>query len=124
MILKVQWRRGKSRPWLATFRSPKNGQVPVPAASTGTSYLKNGRDLAWFLHADIAFQAYLFAAQWMLMPQSGRDMAGAHWRSDGEQALLLGEAVAISTLRDQRATFNEPFDGFTFTKFDGKSITV
>jgi hypothetical protein len=54
----------------------------------------------------------------------GRDMAGAHWRSDGDQALLLGEAVTISILRDQRPTYNEPFNGFTFTKFDGKTITV
>jgi hypothetical protein len=54
----------------------------------------------------------------------GRDMAGVHWRSDAEQALLLGEAVTISILRDQRSTYNEPFGGFTFTKFDGSSITV
>jgi hypothetical protein len=54
----------------------------------------------------------------------GRDMAGVHWRSDAEQSLLLGEAVAISILRDQRATYNEPFNGFTFTKFDGTTITV
>jgi hypothetical protein len=54
----------------------------------------------------------------------GRNFAGVHWRSDYDQALLLGEAVAISILRDQRATFNEEFDGFTFTKFDGTKITV
>jgi hypothetical protein len=54
----------------------------------------------------------------------GRDMAGVHWRSDAEQALLLGEAVTISVLRDQRSTYNEPFNGFTFTKFDGSAITV
>jgi hypothetical protein len=54
----------------------------------------------------------------------GRDMAGVHWRSDAEQALLLGEAVTISVLRDQRHTYNEPFNGFTFTKFDGSVITV
>ena len=54
----------------------------------------------------------------------GRDVAAAHWRSDAEQSLLLGEAVAISILRDQRATCNEPFSGFTFTKFDGTTITV
>ena len=51
-------------------------------------------------------------------------LAGAHWRSDAEQALLLGEAVTISVLRDQRFTYNEPFSGFTFTKFDGSVITV
>jgi hypothetical protein len=54
----------------------------------------------------------------------GRDMAGVHWRSDAEQSLLLGEAVTISILRDQRPTYNEPFNGFTFTKFDGTTITV
>jgi hypothetical protein len=51
-------------------------------------------------------------------------MAGVHWRSDSAQGLLLGEAVTISVLRDQRATYNETFNGFTFTKFDGSSITV
>ena len=54
----------------------------------------------------------------------GRDMAAVHWRSDAQQALLLGEAVAISILRDQRRTYNEPFSGFAFTKFDGTTITV
>jgi hypothetical protein len=54
----------------------------------------------------------------------GRDMAAVHWRSDGYQSLLLGEAVAISILRDQRRTFNEPFEGFTFHKFDGTPIKV
>ena len=54
----------------------------------------------------------------------GRDVAAAHWRSDAEQSPLLGEAVAISILREQGATYNEPFSGFTFTKFDGTTITV
>ena len=54
----------------------------------------------------------------------GRDIAGVHWRSDAQQALLLGEAVTISILRDQRGTYNEQFNGFTFTKFDGTTITV
>jgi len=54
----------------------------------------------------------------------GRNFAGIHWRSDYTQSLLLGEAVAISLLRDQRATYNEAFGGFTFTSFDGTTITV
>ncbi len=54
----------------------------------------------------------------------GRDMAGVHWRSDAKQALLLGERVTINILRDQRLTYNEPFSGFTFTRFDGVPITV
>jgi len=55
---------------------------------------------------------------------TGRNFAGIHWRSDYTQSVLLGEAVAISVLRDQRATYKEDFAGFTFTKFDGTSITV
>ena len=53
-----------------------------------------------------------------------RDFAGVHWRSDALSGLLLGEAVAISVLRDQRPTFAEDFSGFTFTRFDGTTITV
>jgi hypothetical protein len=55
---------------------------------------------------------------------TGRNHAGVHWRSDALESLKLGEAVAISILRDQRATYDERFDGFTFTKFDGTRITV
>lgn len=54
----------------------------------------------------------------------GRNLAGVHWRSDATESLKLGEAVAISILRDQKATYNEPFNGFTFTRFDGSRITV
>jgi len=54
----------------------------------------------------------------------GRNIAGVHWRTDATESNLLGEEVAISILSDQRATYNEPFNGFTFTKFDGTTITV
>jgi hypothetical protein len=54
----------------------------------------------------------------------GRNHAGVHWRSDYADSLPLGEAVAISVLRDQRETYNEGFSGFTFRKFDGTTITV
>jgi len=54
----------------------------------------------------------------------GRDHAAVHWRSDYQEGLLLGEAVAISILRDQRKTYNEDFSGFTFTTFEGQTITV
>ena len=53
-----------------------------------------------------------------------RNIAGLHWRSDATQAILLGEAVAISILRDQKHTYNETFAGFTFIKFDGTTITI
>jgi hypothetical protein len=54
----------------------------------------------------------------------GRNIAGVHWRSDATESLKLGEALAISILRDQRACYNEDFGGFTLTKFDGTTVTV
>lgn len=54
----------------------------------------------------------------------GRHVAGVHWRSDGYESLRLGEEIAISILRDQRATYMEDFQGFTFRKFDGTMVTV
>lgn len=53
----------------------------------------------------------------------GRDVAGVHWRSDGIQGILLGEKVALQILKDYRQTYNENFGGFSFTKFDGASVT-
>jgi membrane-associated phospholipid phosphatase len=54
----------------------------------------------------------------------GRVLAGVHWRSDAEAGLKLGEAVAISLLRDLTATYPEDFRGFSLTTFDGTRITV
>ncbi len=54
----------------------------------------------------------------------GRNIAGVHWRSDALQSLLLGEAVALSILRDQKITYREPFGGYTLRKFDGTVVTV
>jgi membrane-associated phospholipid phosphatase len=54
----------------------------------------------------------------------GRDAAGVHWRSDGIEGLKLGETVAIGVLTDLKATYNEPFGGFSLTKFDGTTITI
>jgi hypothetical protein len=54
----------------------------------------------------------------------GRNIAGVHWRSDYVESLKLGEAIGISVLKDQKLTYGETFDGFTFTKFDGTKITA
>ncbi|HDX9580050.1 TPA: vanadium-dependent haloperoxidase [Bacillus pseudomycoides] len=54
----------------------------------------------------------------------GRDMAGVHWRTDMSEGIMLGEAVAIGILHDYKKTYNENFSGFTFTKFDGTTITI
>lgn len=54
----------------------------------------------------------------------GRNWAGIHWRTDAAAAFAAGEQVAIGILRDERRALKEPFDGFTFTKFDGTKITI
>jgi hypothetical protein len=54
----------------------------------------------------------------------GRNFAGIHWRTDYTESVKLGEAVAISVLEDHRLTYNEPFEGFRFTKFDGTVYEV
>lgn len=53
-----------------------------------------------------------------------RNIAGVHWRTDAREAILLGEQVGISILRDMAQTYGEPFEGFKLTKFDGQQITV
>jgi len=55
---------------------------------------------------------------------NGRNIAGVHWRSDAAESLKMGEALAISILKDQRSCYNEVFNGFSLTKFDGTTITV
>jgi hypothetical protein len=54
----------------------------------------------------------------------GRNWAGIHWRSDASASMTLGEEVAIGMLRDERTTLREPFDGFSFTRFDGSRVTI
>src|SRR5215831_19509527 len=54
----------------------------------------------------------------------GRDAAGVHYRSDGVEGIKLGEAIAISILRDTTMLYNEAFQGFSFTKYDGTPVTI
>lgn len=54
----------------------------------------------------------------------GRDTAGVHYRSDGQEGMKLGEEIAIGVLQDYRNVYREEFDGFSFTKFDGTKITI
>jgi hypothetical protein len=54
----------------------------------------------------------------------GRNMAGVHWRSDATESMKLGEEIAIGILKNQKATYNEVFNGFNLTKFDGTTVIV
>lgn len=53
-----------------------------------------------------------------------RDTAGVHYRADGIEGIRLGEQLAIGMLRDYRECHNEPFAGFSLTRFDGTTVTV
>jgi len=54
----------------------------------------------------------------------GRDIAGVHYRTDGDFGIALGERFAISVLRELVKTYSEDFAGFSFNRFDGTAITV
>jgi hypothetical protein len=53
----------------------------------------------------------------------GRCHAGVNFRSDYERSVILGEEVAISVLREQKATFNESAI-WKFTRFDGTLMII
>lgn len=53
-----------------------------------------------------------------------RDAAGVHFRSDSIEGLKLGEAVAIALLADYRRTYNEHFDDFVLTRFNGEKVRI
>jgi hypothetical protein len=48
---------------------------------------------------------------------------GIHWRSDTDTSIQLGEAVALSYLRDRARTYNEQFS-VSLTKLDGTTTTI
>ena len=49
--------------------------------------------------------------------------AGIHWRSDTDTSIQLGEAVALSYLRDHARTYNEHIH-VSLTKLDGTTETI
>ena len=54
----------------------------------------------------------------------GRDTGGVHWRSDGVEGMELGEEVGIQMLREHKLLNNESFTGFSFTRFDGRTVVI
>ena len=49
--------------------------------------------------------------------------SGIHFRSSNHWGILLGEAVALSVLKDRAHSYNEPFT-INITKFDGTIATI
>ena len=54
----------------------------------------------------------------------GRNMAGVHYRADGDYGLDLGEKIAIQYYMDYLARQTEPYGPITFTKFNGDTFTI
>ncbi len=54
----------------------------------------------------------------------GRNWAGIHFRSDAASSLPHSEEVAIGLLQDEKLTFQEPFQGFQLTRFDGSKLVI
>lgn len=56
----------------------------------------------------------------------GRNWAGIHYRSDADDGIRLGEAVAVGFLVDRARTYDDRygFDGFEFTSFDGERLRI
>jgi hypothetical protein len=49
--------------------------------------------------------------------------AGIHWRQDSDQSMLLGEAMALSYLRDRAMSYHEKFN-IHITRLDGTVATI
>jgi len=53
----------------------------------------------------------------------GRDTAGVHYRSDGDEGIRLGEELAIRVLQDLINTYNEAVE-FRFNRVDGTPVVI
>jgi hypothetical protein len=88
--------------------------APVEASADGMSLLPHAAALT------VGGELNKLAANISL----GRDTAGVHWRTDGEQGMNLGEEVAIRLLRDHKRLNNEPFTGFSLRRFNGSTVVI
>lgn len=55
---------------------------------------------------------------------TGRNIAGVHYRSDGDEGMKLGEKVAIQWFKDLREQQNEEIGSVSIVKFDGTTEVV
>ncbi|MBV9759571.1 MAG: hypothetical protein JO340_03315 [Acidobacteriaceae bacterium] len=94
-----------------TFNIP-NPQVPSPDGQTLSSYSDASLDVNGELNKlarNISFGHGIHA--------------GIHWRSDTDTSIEIGEAVALSYLRNLAKTYNENFT-VTLQKVDGSTATI
>ncbi|KPJ92961.1 MAG: hypothetical protein AMJ55_08975 [Gammaproteobacteria bacterium SG8_15] len=96
-----------------------NGEFVIPNPVMPSA---NGQKLVAYTGPDLTIEGELnkLASNISL----GRDVAGVHYRTDGDLGMALGEEYAISVLRELVKTYNEDFAGWTFNKFDGTPVLV
>jgi hypothetical protein len=96
-----------------------NGDYVIPNPVTTS---EDGKSLVAYQGAPLTIEGELnkLASNISL----GRDIAGVHYRTDGDYGIALGEEYAISVLRELVKTYNEEFDGFTFNRFDGTPMVI
>ncbi|MDH5517156.1 MAG: vanadium-dependent haloperoxidase [Gammaproteobacteria bacterium] len=96
-----------------------NGDYVIPAPVM-TSH--DGKSLLPFVGAPLTIEGELnkLASNISL----GRDIAGVHYRTDGDLGIALGEEFAISVLRELVRTYSEEFEGFSFNRFDGTAMVI
>ncbi len=92
-------------------------QIPAPVVPSG-----DGTATAPYVGAPLTVNGELHKLAHNISFGHGTH-AGIHWRSDSDESILLGEAVAISFLRDQARTYNEKFT-VSITKIDGTVVTI
>lgn len=94
-------------PGMQVFQASEDGFSLVPYSGSDSTQMTIGGEMNK-LAANIAI---------------GRNHAAVHWRYDYADSVILGESVAIAMLKDMAHCWNEPFAGFSFTKFDGTRVT-
>ncbi len=105
----------KLRPLLQAQTPPRDLVQPTPDGSLLETYTGADRD-------QIDINGELSKVAFNVCFGHGVH-AGIHFRSSNYWGVLLGEAVALSVLKDRAKSYNEPFT-INITKFDGTTATI
>jgi len=114
-VLKAFFDGGAEMPALAASSNytGEKGSVRVNAAGTGLNSYSGALTVGGELDKLASNIAH------------GRDFGGVHYRSDGDEGILLGERVALRLLRDHAATYPElGFKGFELKLRSGVRVRI
>ena len=96
-----------------------NGDCPIPNPMVPSN---TGQELMPYIGPELKVNGELHKLAHNISFGHGIH-AGIHWRSDTDTSIQLGEAVALSYLRDLAHTYNEQFK-ISLTKLDGTTATI